>query len=125
GRGSSTKFPVASEMRRARLLDLARWDAGVYAATMPALSAVAVLGILLAFVLWRHVPWPPGLMTLALACAAAVAARIGLLAYLDASSFSIRLLLYVLPASPFQLTFVILGIYLGVRPFTLLWPRAR
>src|SRR5204862_2309370 len=51
GRGSSTKFPVASEMRRARLLDLARWNAGVYAATMPALRAVDVLGILLAFVL--------------------------------------------------------------------------
>jgi hypothetical protein len=47
----------------------------------------------------------------------------GLLAYLDAASFSSLNLLYVSPASPFLLTFVILGIYLGARPFGLVWLR--
>jgi hypothetical protein len=125
GRGRSSAYPVASEMRRALLLDLARWDARIYAVTMPTLSALAALGILIALGMSRRVPWPPGLMTLALACAVTVAARIRLLAYLEVTSIPSLNLLYLSPASPFLLTFVVLGIYLGVRPFVPLRSRAQ
>src|SRR5262249_31950826 len=83
GRGASSMFPVASGMRRARLLGVARAVARIWAFVMPALSAVAVPGILFALAMSRTVPPPRGLMTLVAACGAALAARIGLLAYLE------------------------------------------
>jgi hypothetical protein len=76
GRGRSSKFPIASEMRRDLLLGIARGIAKFYAAAMPVLTPIAVLGVLVAFAMSRRAPWPGGLMTLALACATAVSVRI-------------------------------------------------
>ena len=123
GRGASSAFPVASEMRRELLLRIARGVARLYASAMPILSAIAVLGLAVALAMWRRAPrklgWPPGLMCLALACAAAMVVRMALLAYLEVTSIPSVNLLYLSPASPFLLTFVVLGIYLGARPFVL------
>jgi hypothetical protein len=53
-------------------------------------------------------------MVLAFACATAVAARIGLIAYIDATSILGAVNpLYLSPASPPLLVFVVLGLYLG------------
>jgi hypothetical protein len=125
GRGASSMFPVASEMRRDLLLGIARGIARTYAAVMPVLGAVAVLGILIALAMSRSVPWPPGLMALVVACATAVAARMGLLAYLEVTSIPSANLLYLSPVTPLLLTFIVLGLYLGIRPLPLPWPWAR
>jgi hypothetical protein len=104
--------PVAGELRRTILLRVMQTIAKLYAAIAPALAAIAALGLLLAMVLPRHVQPPRGIVALALACGVAAATRIGLLAYIQATSFPALNALYLSPASPFLIMFIVLGIYL-------------
>jgi hypothetical protein len=103
---------VAGELRRTILLRVMQTIAKLYAVIAPVLAAIAALGLLLAMVLLRHVPVPRGVFPLALACGVAVATRIGLLAYIQATSFPAMNALYLSPASPFLILFIVLGIYL-------------
>jgi hypothetical protein len=104
--------PVAGTLRRSILLRVMQMIAKVYAVTAPVLAAIAALGLLLAAVLPRQVAAPRGVVALALACGVAVATRIGLLAYIQATSFPALNALYLSPASPFLIMFIVLGVYL-------------
>jgi len=89
-----------------------RGIAHLYQALVPILTLLAGLGVLVAVILRRYRPLPDGVIVLALVCATAVATRIALLAYLEVTSFPATHLLYLAPATPFLLTFVVLGLYL-------------
>jgi len=102
------------DARRAVQQGIAGAIAKVYSWTMPALTALATLGLLAAILARRRRPAPGALIALTLACAAAVAARVGLLAYVDATSIPAVNMVYLSPAVPFLLMLVALGIYLGL-----------
>lgn len=113
-RGEGTHRPLAAEKLRALKYAIARPVARAYAMAMPVLAVLALIGCAAAFVLQRSRPLPAGILALSLACAAAIAARVALLAYLDAAAwFGSGSLLYLSPAAPFFLCFVVLGIYCG------------
>jgi hypothetical protein len=114
-RGRGFGNPLASEVRRDIQLRLMRAIGKVYAVTTPILAILAVCGVVLAMALPRRASCPEFVPALTLACGGAVAARLVLLAYIDASSFPAANLLYASPASPFLLMFIVLGLYLGGR----------
>jgi hypothetical protein len=100
--------------RRQRLQQrYARAVARAYAATFPYLTLAAGAGLLLAFARpgTRRAHW--ALIALACACLAAVATRIVLLAYLDATSIPSANGSYATPASALHIVFVVLGLWLG------------
>jgi hypothetical protein len=105
--------PSASRMRQELQLAIANGLAGAYSVLMPFLTLIALGGLVLAVAGAPFRPFPTELIGLALACAAAVAARITLLVYLDVTSIPSLNQPYLSPASPFMITFVFLGIYLG------------
>jgi hypothetical protein len=109
----TSESSAAQRLRRVQL-SVARLIARTYSIIVPALSVVASIGFVLALVLQRFRPLPPGMLTLTAVCAAAVATRIALLAYLDVTSIWSVNVLYLSPASPFLLCFVVLGMYCGV-----------
>ena len=111
-RGEGTARPIAGEKRRRLQQALARAIAGAYAVALPILAGLALAGFIAASLLQPS--RRPGLFTLGLACIAAVATRIALLAYLDVTSIPAVNLLYLSPATPFFLTFVVLGLYCGL-----------
>jgi hypothetical protein len=111
---TASAIPSASVMRRDRLLDIARAVTKIFAGGMSVLAAMALLGVFAAIALQRFIMLPHGVVALALACCTAVATRIVLLAYLDVTSFPTANSLYLSPASPFLLIFVVLGLYLIV-----------
>jgi hypothetical protein len=118
-RGAGTSKPFAAEMLQRLQRAIARTIARAYALAMPALAALALVGFMAAFVFRRA---RPEILTLAAACAVAVAARIALLAYLEVTSIPSVNLLYLSPAAPFFLCFVVLGLYCGVAAIA---PRSR
>jgi len=100
-------------MRQGLQLAIAKHLASAYSALMPIFGVIALGGLVLAVVGAPFRSLPTGLTGLALACATAVAARITLLVYLDVTSFPSLNQNYLSPASPFMITFVFLGVYLG------------
>ncbi len=111
-RGDGTSRPIASQKLQRMKLAVAGVIARAYVAAMPALALLAGLGFVVA--LWRRHALPAGILALSLACAAAVAARMALLAYMEVTLIPAINHLYLSPATPFFLTFVVLGIYCGV-----------
>jgi hypothetical protein len=109
---STDEMNMASDRRSRLQRRMASAIAVFYAQTFPILLPVAVLGLLVAILRWRHVSSAP-MLALVLGCAIAVATRVVLLAYIDASSFPATRLLYYSPASPFVILFVWTGIYVG------------
>lgn len=110
----ASEASAAQRLRRVQL-SVARLIARVYSIIIPALAVVASIGFVVALALQRfRRPLPPGMLTLTAICAAAVAIRIALLAYLDVTSIPAINLLYLSPATPFLLCFVVLGMYCGV-----------
>jgi hypothetical protein len=79
---------------------------------MPVLTALALIGFVLAVVSRKHLHSECELLAFALACAVAIGTRIALLAYLEVTSIPSVNILYLSPASPFFITFVVIGIYL-------------
>jgi len=84
-----------------------------YAIAFPILAILGAFGLMLATLFQRRRPIPTSMLALGLGSVVAVVTRIGLLAYIDASSFPASKLHYVSPASPFVIIFTILGIYSG------------
>jgi len=113
-RGEGTHKAFAAQKLRRVQLSAARAIARAYTIAIPVLAVMALIGFVAAAVLRRAHRFPPSILTLTAVCAAAVAARIALLAYLDVTSIWSVNLLYLSPATPFFLCFVVLGIYCGV-----------
>jgi len=113
-RGSFDR-PYASPLRRAVHVATAGTIAVLYSIAVPLLTLLAVAGALAGIV--RRISVPAGIWVMIAACVIAVASRIGLLAYIHATSLPALNLLYLSPASPFLLIFVVLGLYVG----TLAW----
>jgi len=113
-RGEGTHKAFAAQKLRRLQLSIASMIARTYATIIPVLAALALIGFVATAVLQRAHRFPPGILTLTAVCAAAVAARIALLAYLDVTSIWSVNLLYLSPATPFLLCLVVLGIYCGV-----------
>ena len=90
-------------------VSVARAIGWVYATAVPVLSVVAAIGFAVAWTKRRSLPIPRPLVALAVACAAAVAARVALLTYLDVTSLPSNSTLYVSPASPFVIVWIVLG----------------
>lgn len=95
----------------------ARLLAKAYAWAWPPLTLAALLGWALALRQWllrphrrNALPW---MLLLASAALTAVATRIALLAWLDATSIPSAHMLYASPASPMVLLFTVLGLLLG------------
>jgi hypothetical protein len=103
----------ATEKLEALQVSVARAIANAYAAVMPVLATFAIIGFSTAIVLPRRFPFDPrSVVVLTLACIIAAGSRIAMLAYLDATSIPAVNYLYLSPAFPFFLTFVVLGLYL-------------
>lgn len=80
----------------------------------PWLSVLALVGVLWTAVAWWRQPRADFLLVLALACLSAVASRIFMLAYLEATSIPSVNVLYASPASPMVICFTVVGLYLGI-----------
>ena len=100
-----------TDFRRAIQVRMAAAIASAYALSIPILAILGSGGLLLATVMRRACPIPTGLLALGLGSACAVATRIALLAYIDATSFGVADLLYTSPASPFIIVFATIGLY--------------
>lgn len=103
--------PQSGSLRRAWQVGIAGAVAGAYAAVFPALAALSLAGLLAAAAL-RKLP-PPPVSALMLGSLCAVASRVTLLAYLDATSLPSASILYASPATPFAIVAVVLGLYSG------------
>lgn len=103
--------PQSGGLRRAVQARIAGVVAGAYAAVFPVLAAVSLAGLLAAAALRR--PPPPPVTALMLGGVCAVASRVALLAYLDATSLPSANMLYASPATPFAIVAVVLGLYTG------------
>jgi hypothetical protein len=113
-RGPS-RVPVASEMRRNVQLTIAHAIGLTYAAAMPFLTALALIGVIIAVAVRPSRRASAGVLALVLACAAAVASRAVLLAYHEVTLLPGAVNpVYLSPASPFLIAFVLLGLYLGI-----------
>ena len=106
-------FGAARGTRQHLQLAIARRIGGAYATLVPILSAVAVAGLALAALGTRFRPQSAAIVGLGLACAAGVASRVALLAYLDVTSMPTLFQVYASPASPLLLTFAFVGLYAG------------
>lgn len=102
-----------SARRRAVQLHIATGIARLYAFGFPVLAGIGMAGLVLALLRHRRRPVPMAILALSLAALAAVATRVILLAYLDATTIPSVILLYVSPAIPFAMISAMLGIWLG------------
>ena len=107
---NNTKF---KKLHHALQTKVATVLAKTYALGAPILGTLAVAGLVFAAFLRRRCPIPVSLLALGWACVVAVASRIALLAYIDATSFPAVSLLYASPASPFVIVFTVIGLYAG------------
>ena len=104
-------FPFHTMMEDVQL-GLARHIAVAYGAVR-ILWPIALASLALAFALDIRRPKPLPLYALALASLAAVVSRVGLLSYLQVTSIPSRNLLYLSPAMPFLITFIVTALFLG------------
>ncbi len=121
--------PAESEPQDIPKLKIAGTLAKLYATLTLPLAVLALLGAFAAGVLaWFRPLRDPSLrplLALMLALAAAMATRIALLAYIDATSLPAVRNLYLSPATPFLLVFVVLGLYLGATALRAVTTRRR
>jgi hypothetical protein len=104
----ATARPTESaQVKVARILALG------YATAFPFLAIFGAVGLLSATFFRKRHSIPASILALALGSLVAVVTRIGLLAYIDATSFPATTVLYSSPASPFVIIFTVLGIYAG------------
>ncbi len=85
--------------------------ARAYAAAFPILAALSLAGLVVALALRSLPPLPVVALMLGSVCA--IASRVALLAYLDATSIPSANLLYASPATPFAIVAVALGLFSG------------
>jgi hypothetical protein len=107
-------FDITGISRRRSALqhDIAQVIGRGYAAIMPVAAGLGVAGTLIALFMLRPMPW--ALLGLVAASGSAIAVRIALLAYLDATSIPSAHLLYASPASPFVIVLAVVGSWLGL-----------
>lgn len=85
-----------------------------YATLMPVLMAAAVVGTMVALLLPQVRKRYAGIIIFTIACAVAMVARMTLVALIEVTSWPGAINdVYLAPASPFLLTFVVLGTYLA------------
>jgi hypothetical protein len=106
------KWPI-SERRHAIQMRIAHRVGKLYAKSSRFVTVLATIGILVAIGRFRYRRPSLPLLVLAIGSMAAVASRILLLSYIDATAFSAYYLHYCSPASPFLIIFVVSGIYMG------------
>ena len=98
--------------RRNLKVKIARAIASAYSYAFPTLTVLGATGLLMAIFFRRFCPISSALIALGLGSAAAVVARISLMAYLYATSFSTPVEInYTTPASPFVIILAAIGIY--------------
>ncbi len=103
----------ATKSAEGTLLKIASLIASGYAVGFPVLAGLSAAGLFFAVWFQKQYPITPSLLALGLGSLAAVATRIALLAYIDATSFPAANLLYMSPGSPFVIIFTVVGIYSG------------
>jgi hypothetical protein len=109
---SGTDAFVMRDRRRELQMKIANNIAPAYAYLFPRLGAVAAIGLLLAASFRRKFPLPPVLLALGLGSAVAVATYIALMSYLKATAdMNIGIVAYLSSASPFVITFTLIGLY--------------
>lgn len=104
---NSVNFTEPTQVRIASVI------ASGYVIAFPILTILGAVGLVMAIIRKELNPLPSALLAMASGSVVAVCTRIALLAYLDATSFPAVTVHYVAPASPFVITFAVLGIYLG------------
>ncbi len=105
------------ERRRAKQQRLGSLIGKIYSKSSRGLSVLAAIGVLVAIMRFRQHRPSVALLALAFGSLTAVASRIILLAYIDATSFSTYFLHYCSPASPFLIVFIGSGLYIGYSSF--------
>lgn len=105
--------PDESRFTSGAQVKIAKFVASMYAIVFPVLAVFGTAGLVSATLLQKQFPVPASLLALGLGSLVAVAVRIGLLAYIDATSFPGATVLYTSPASPFVIIFTAVGIYCG------------
>ena len=106
-------FPFRTMLAQVQLILAKRLAVPYQAARF--LWPVALASLVLAFVLdFRRVK-PVPLYALALASLMAVVSRVGLLSYLEVTSIPSHNLLYLSPAMPFLIIFIVTALFLGAR----------
>jgi hypothetical protein len=109
---AAREAPDFRDPRRTLKTEIASRIASAYANAFPMLTVLGSVGLLMAILLRRFCPIPLALVALGLGSAAAVVARIGLVAYLYATSFPTPVeIIYTTPASPFVITLATIGMY--------------
>jgi len=104
----------AEQHRRDVQRGVAGTIAKIYSAAIPALAIAALVGTILGLLVLPLATAIGDVLILAVVCAVAAASRVGLMAYVDVSLiFGATNLLYLSPASPFLLMFVVLGLFCG------------
>ena len=108
-------LPPATDAAGSPMLSIMRWAGVVYAVLLLLAAAVGLVGVVLTLLRPdRRVRFAP-LLIVALACAAAVVTRLGLIAIIEVTSWpgSINNV-YLAPGSPFLITFAVIGGYLAL-----------
>src|SRR4029077_13471017 len=104
----------AEQQRRHLQRGVAAMIAKIYSAAIPALAIAALAGTILGLVVLPLGTVIGDVLILAVVCAVAAASRVALMAYVDVSLiFGATNLLYLSPAAPFLLMFVVLGLFSG------------
>jgi hypothetical protein len=109
----TTSGPDTAKLPKNVQVKIAQIIASGYAIAFPVLAIFGAAGLLFATLFRRQHTIPSSLLALGLGSFVAVATRIALLAYLDASLFPAATLLYASPASPFVIILTVVGIYAG------------
>jgi hypothetical protein len=109
---SAEDAPTITARRRSIQMKAVTFIAKAYTKSARAISLLALFGLLLGLMRFKKGISMP-LLAMALGSLAAIAARICLLAYIDATSFFDAFLMYCSPTSTFVILFAVLGIYVG------------
>ncbi len=109
----TNSVPDTARLTESAQVKIATIIARGYAMAFPVLAIFGVVGLVFAALLRRQPSIPASVLALGLGSVAAVATRIMLLAYIDASSIPVAILRYTSPASPFVIIFTVVGIYAG------------
>jgi len=105
--------PPPPDRVQAVQLRIAAGIAACYAALVPLLAPLAAVFFGIAVATRRHGSWPAAAYALALASLVAVASRVLLLSYLHVTSMPAESVLYLSPAAPFVILFVVISLLLG------------
>jgi hypothetical protein len=104
---------TTGDRRRAFQMRIAHRIGMLYGKSSRFLTVLATIGMLIAIVRYRVRRPSLALLALAIGSVAAVASRILLLSYIDATSFTTYFLHYLSPATPFLIAYIGSGLYVG------------